>query len=89
MTNTNSKAKLKLKELREFKSVVCKAEEQFCWADDFTHFPQIKEWCSEILNQLDDIQHKIDREIDYVDSLLEDYDYELTIFEKENEVRVD
>ncbi len=88
MKDTNSKAKLKLKELGEFKEVLKKASDQFCWAMDFTSFPQIQDWCSRVLDVIDDIESEVENEFDYIDSQLADYDFELFMFEKENEVVV-
>lgn len=89
MQDTNAKAKLKLKELGEFKDVLEKASEQFCWAMDFTSFPQIQEWCGKVLDVVEEIKDQVDSEFDYIDSRLTDYDFELLQFEKENEVIVD
>lgn len=87
--DTNTKAKQKLKELGEFKKVLERASEQFCWAMDFTSFPQIQEWCSSVLDTIEEVQAKVENEFDYIDSRLADYDFELFMFEKENEVVVD
>lgn len=87
--DTNSKAKLKLKELGEFKKVLEKASDQFCWAMDFTSFPQIQEWCGVVLEAIEEVQAKVENESDYIDSRLADYDFDLFMFEKENEVTVD
>jgi len=89
MTDTNSKAKLKLKELSEFKQVLEKASEQFCWATDFTSFPQIQEWCGKALDTIEELQTEVEREYNYIDYQLSEYDFELAMFEKENEVKVD
>lgn len=86
--DTNTKAKLKLKELGEFKRVLERASEQFCWAMDFTSFPQIQEWCGEVLDAIEEVQAKVENESDYIDSRLADYDFDLFMFEKENEVIV-
>ncbi len=87
--DTNSKAKLKLKELGEFKKVLEKASEQFCWAMDFTSFPQIQEWCSKALDTIEELQTEVEYEYSYIDSRLTDYEFDLLVFEKENEVLVD
>lgn len=89
MTDTNTKAKLKLKELGEFKDVLEKASEQFCWAMDFTSFPQIQEWCGKILDIVEAVKDETEREFDYLDSRLIDFDFDLTQFCIENEVEVD
>lgn len=89
MTDTNAKAKLKLKELGEFKKVLEQASEQFCWAMDFTSFPQIQEWCGKALDVIEELQTEVDNEFDYIDSRLADYDFELAQFCVENEVVVD
>jgi hypothetical protein len=86
---TNSKAKLKLKELGEFRDVLERASEQFCWAMDFTSFPQIQEWSERVLEVVEEIQTEVESEFDYIDSRLADYDFELARFEAENEVVVD
>ena len=86
--DTNTKAKLKLKELGEFKRVLERASEQFCWAMDFTSFPQIQDWCGEVLEAIEEVQAKVENESDYIDSRLADYDFDLFMFEKENEVTV-
>ena len=88
-TDTNTRAKLKLKELREFKQVLEKASEQFCWAMDFTSFPQIQEWCERCLDVVEEVKDQVENEFNYVDSRLADYDFELAQFETENEVEVD
>jgi hypothetical protein len=87
--DTNTKAKLKLKELGEFKDVLKKASDQFCWAMDFTSFPQIQEWCSTVLDAIDEVETKVENEFDYVDGRLTDFDFELANFCFENEVIVD
>ena len=87
--DTNSKAKLKLKELGEFKDVLEKASEQFCWAMDFTSFPQIQEWCGKVLDVIEEVKDETEREFDYLDSRLADFDFELFQFCAENEVEVD
>jgi hypothetical protein len=91
MTNqdTNSKAKLKLKELREFQDVLKNASDQFCWAMDFTSFSQIQEWCSKVLDVVEEVKDQVDNEFDYLDSRLAEYEFELAQFESENEVLVD
>ena len=88
-TKVNSKAKLKLKELGEFQDVLKKASDQFCWAMDFTSFPQIQKWCDKVLEVVDEVQDEVGSEIDYLDYQLSEYDFQLTLFEKENEVEVD
>ena len=87
--DTNTKAKLKLKELGEFKKVLEKASEQFCWAMDFTSFPQIQEWCSKAVDVIEELQTEVEYEFSYIDSRLADYDYELAQFNNEHEVLVD
>ena len=87
--DTNTKAKLKLKELGEFKEVLEKASEQFCWAMDFTSFPQIQEWCGKALDVIEELQTEVEYEYSYIDSRLTDYEFDLLMFEKENEVVVD
>ena len=87
--DTNTKAKLKLKELEEFKQVLEKASEQFCWAMDFTSFPQIQEWCGKALDVIEELQTEVEYEYYYIDSQLTDFDYELALFCSENEVKVD
>ena len=89
MQDTNTKAKLKLKELGEFKQVLEKASEQFCWAMDFTSFPQIQEWCERCLDVVEEVKDQVENEFDYVDSRLADFDFELFQFCAENEVKVD
>jgi hypothetical protein len=89
MTDTNTKAKLKLKELGEFKDVLEKASEQFCWAMDFTSFPQIQEWCGKVLDIVEEVKDQVESEHDYLDSQLADFDFELAQFCSENEVEVD
>ncbi len=88
-TKVNSKAKLKLKELGEFQDVLKKVFDQFCWAMDFTSFPQIQEWCGKVLDVLEEVEYQVSNEFDYIDSRLTDYDFELAQFEAENEVIVD
>jgi tRNA U38,U39,U40 pseudouridine synthase TruA len=88
MKNTNSKAKLKLKELNEFIKVLEKASEQFCWAMDFTSFTQIQDWSGEILDLIEEIQAKVENEYYYLDYQLSEYDWELAQFNKEHEVEV-
>jgi hypothetical protein len=87
--DTNSKAKLKLKELGEFKQVLEKASEQFCWAMDFTSFPQIQEWCERCLDVVEEVKDQVENEFYYIDSKLSDFDFELAQFCSENEVKVD
>jgi len=87
--DTNSKAKLKLKELREFQDVLKKASDQFCWAMDFTSFSQIQEWCGRVLDVVEEVQTQVEYEFDYIDSKLSEYEFELAQFEQENEVSVD
>jgi hypothetical protein len=87
-TKVNYKAKLKLKELGEFRDVLEKAFGQFCWAQDFTTFSQIQDWSERVLEVVDDIRDEVDDELSYIDSKLADYDFELTMFEKEHEVEV-
>jgi len=87
--DTNSKAKLKLKELREFQDVLKKASDQFCWAMDFTSFSQIQEWCGKVLDVVEEVQTQVEYEFDYIDSKLSEYEFELAQFEQENEVLVD
>ena len=87
--DTNTKAKLKLKELGEFKQVLEKASEQFCWAMDFTSFPQIQEWCEKCLDVIEELQTEVEYEYCYIDSRLSDFDFELAQFCSENEVEVD
>ena len=88
-TDTNTKAKLKLKELEEFRDVLNKASEQCCWAMDFTSFPQIKEWCERCLDVVEEVKDQVESEFDYVDSRLADFDFDLFQFCSENEVVVD
>jgi hypothetical protein len=88
MQGTNTKAKLKLKELGEFKKVLEQASEQFCWAMDFTSFPQIQEWCERCLDVIEEVKEQVENEFDYVDSRLADFDFELFQFCSENEVEV-
>ena len=88
-TKVNAKAKLKLKELGEFQDVLKKALDQFCWAMDFTSFPQIQDWCGKVLDVVEEVQCQVENEFDYIDSRLTDYDFELAQFEQENEVLVD
>jgi hypothetical protein len=86
--DTNAKAKLKLKELGEFKDVLEKASEQFCWAMDFTSFPQIQEWCGKVLDVVEEVKDQVESEYDYLDYQLSEYDWELAQFNKEHEVEV-
>jgi hypothetical protein len=88
-TKVNSKAKLKLKELSEFQDVLKKASDQFCWAMDFTSFPQIKEWCEKCLDVVEEVKDQVENEFNYVDSRLADFDFDLFRFCSENEVEVD
>ena len=88
-TDTNTKAKLKLKELEEFRDVLNKASEQFCWAMDFTSFPQIQEWCEKCLDVIEEAKDQVENEVDYIDSRLADFDFDLFRFCSENEVVVD
>ena len=87
--DTNTKAKLKLKELGEFKQVLEKASEQFCWAMDFTSFPQIQEWCERCLDIVEEVKDQVENEFDYLDSRLADFEFDLAQFCSENEVEVD
>lgn len=87
--DTNTKAKLKLKELGEFKDVLEKASEQFCWAMDFTSFPEIQDWCGKVLDVVEEVKDQVENEFDYIDSRLADFDFELAQFCAENEVQVD
>lgn len=87
--DTNTKAKLKLKELGEFKKVLDQVSEQFCWAMDFTSFPQIQEWCGKVLDTIEELQTEVEYEFNYIDSRLSDFDFELAQFCAENEVEVD
>ena len=87
--DTNSKAKLKLKELGEFKQVLEKTSEQFCWAMDFTSFPQIQEWCERCLDVIEEVKDQVENEFDYLDYRLSEYDWELAQFNQEYEVSVD
>ena len=87
--DTNTKAKLKLKELGEFKKVLEQASEQFCWAMYFTSIPQIQEWCESFLDVVEEVKDQVDSEFDYLDSRLADFDFELFQFCSENEVEVD
>lgn len=88
-TDTNTKAKLKLKELKEFRDVLNKASEQFCWAMDFTSFSQIQEWCERCLDVVEEVKDQVENEFNYVDSRLADFDFDLFRFCSENEVVVD
>lgn len=88
-TDTNTKAKLKLKELQEFRHVLNKASEQFCWAMDFTSFPQIQTWCEQCLDVIEGVKDQVESEVDYVDSRLTDFDFDLFQFCSENQVVVD
>jgi hypothetical protein len=87
--DTNTKAKLKLKELDEFKQVLEKASEQFCWAMDFTSFPQIQEWCERCLDIVEEVKDRVESEFDYIDGRLADFEFELAQFCSENEIEVD
>ena len=89
MTDTNTKAKLKLKELGEFIKVLEKSSEDFCWAMDFTSFPQIQEWCGKVLDVVEEVKGQVESEYDYIDYQLSEYDWELAQFNKEHEVEVD
>lgn len=89
MTDTNARAKLKLKELGEFKKVLEQASEQFCWAMDFTSFPQIQEWCGKVLDVVEEVKDQVDNEFDYIDYQLSEYDFEKALFDQEHEVVVD
>jgi len=88
-SKVNARAKLKLKELGEFQDVLKKAFDQFLWAQDFTSFPQIQDWCGKVLDIIEEVEYQVSNEFDYVDSRLTDYDFELAQFEAENEVEVD
>jgi hypothetical protein len=88
-TEVNSKAKLKLKELGEFQDVLKKTFDSFLWAQDFTTFPQIQEWSEKVLEVIDEVQDEVGSEVDYLDYQLSEYDFQLTLFEKEHEVEVD
>jgi hypothetical protein len=87
-TKVNSKAYLKLKELGEFQDVLKKAFDQFLWCQDFTTFPQIQEWSEKVLEIIDEVQDEVGSEVDYLDYQLSEYDFQLALFEKENEVEV-
>ena len=89
MKDTNTKAKLKLKELGEFIKVLEKASEQFSWAMDFTSFPQIQDWCSKVLDVVEEVKDQVENEHSYIDSQLSEYDWELAQFNQEHEVKVD
>jgi hypothetical protein len=89
MKGTNTKAKLKLKELGEFKHILEKASEQFCWAMDFTSFPQIQEWCGKVLDIVEEVKNEVENEYYYLDHQLLEYDWELAQFNQEHEVIVD
>lgn len=89
MTDTNTKANLKLKELGEFKRILQKTSDQFSWASDFTSFPQIREWADQILEAIEEIEEQVDRESDYIDYRLAEYDFQRALFDKEHEVQVD
>jgi hypothetical protein len=88
-TKVNSKAKLKLKELGEFLDVLKKSSDQFCWAMDFTSFPEIQEWCGKVLDVVEEVKDQVDNEFDYLDTRLAEYEFELAQFEHENEVMID
>lgn len=89
MKDTNTKAKLKLKELGEFVKVLEKCSEQVCWAMDFTSFPQIQEWCGNVLDIVEEVKSQAESEYDYLDYQLSEYDWELAQFNQEHEVKVD
>jgi hypothetical protein len=89
ITDTNTKAKFKLKELGEFTDVLKKASDQFCWAMDFTSFPQIQEWCERCLDVVEEVKDQVEREFDYIDTKLTDFEFDLDRFCTENEVVVD
>lgn len=87
--DTNSKAKLKLKELGEFIKVLEKASEQFCWAMDFTSFPQIQGWCERCLDIVEEVKDQVENEHYYIDNRLSEYDWQLAEFNQEHEVEID
>jgi hypothetical protein len=56
---------------------------------DFTSFPQIQEWCDKCLDVVEEIKDQVESEVDYIDSQLADFDFDLFRFCSENEVVVD
>ena len=61
----------------------------FAGLQTFHTIPQIQEWCEKCLDVIEEIKDQVENEVDYIDSRLTDFEFDLLRFCSENEVAVD
>jgi len=83
VSNINDVAK-KLKELKEAISVCSKVEDQVSWAVDFTSYRSITNALEPLLEFVDEAKEQLEKEVDEIEGMLQDYKYKLGLFKEEN-----
>lgn len=88
MNSNLEPAHKKLKELKEALDVIQSIEDKVTWAQDFTSYPVITYALDPINEGVDSARDAIEREIDYLEEQISDYDFKLAMFEEENKIDV-
>lgn len=84
----DEKVQLKLKELKEALSVVENVEDKVIWACDFASFPIISHLLNPIADAASEVRDNLEDEISYLQDQIDDYEFKLAVFEKENTISV-
>lgn len=87
-SNSIELANKKLKELREALNVIQSVENKVTWAQDFTNYPDITRALDPINQGVDCARDEIEREIDYLENQVQEYNEKLADFEFENAIDV-
>jgi hypothetical protein len=84
----NEKAKQKIKQLEQARSVIEKIIDQSSWASDVGDFPDISAEFDNICEAAENALEQIENELDYLQDQLTEYEYKEAEFQNENEVKV-
>jgi predicted transglutaminase-like cysteine proteinase len=82
--NTLIRAEGKIKQLNEALELCDKIAMQAQWAQDFASFTLIQECMERILEVVGEVEQDLNRELDYVNYQVDDYELKLQQFEVEN-----
>jgi hypothetical protein len=88
MSESLDKAQKKLTELKQALSVAREVEERAIWASDFASYTDITRSMDLIADAASMSIEQLEREIDYLQEQIEEYDFKLAEFEHENSINV-
>jgi hypothetical protein len=81
-------AQKKLVELKQALNVAQEIEDRATWASDFASFRDITQSMDLMADAASMAKEQLEREIDYIEEELNEFDFKLAEFEHENTIRV-